>query len=268
MPRANRHFLPGHIWHITHRCHQRKFLLKFVRDRRRYLHWVFEAKKRFGLSVLNYYMVTSNHIHFLVKDTGSNVIAQSMQLIAGRIAQEYNQRRGMQGAFWEDRYHATAIEIDEHVHHCLVYIDLNMVRAGMVSHPVEWAHRGYREIQEPPKRYQIIDLRALSELCGFGKQADLQTAQRQWTDEALDGERAVREDRWSESIALGSLAFVERVKHELGGKAVYREFEQVGCGYALREPSESYARNFTGEKEALGWENTRLWDESVENAST
>jgi putative transposase len=54
-------------------------------------------------------MVTSNHIHLLVKDTGPNVIAQSMQLIAGRTAQEYNQRKGRQGAFWEDRYHATAM---------------------------------------------------------------------------------------------------------------------------------------------------------------
>jgi hypothetical protein len=33
LPRANRHFLPGHVWHITHRCHQKKFLLKFARDR-------------------------------------------------------------------------------------------------------------------------------------------------------------------------------------------------------------------------------------------
>ena len=33
MPRANRHYLPGHIWHITHRCHQRKFLLEFAGDR-------------------------------------------------------------------------------------------------------------------------------------------------------------------------------------------------------------------------------------------
>jgi hypothetical protein len=45
MPRASRHFLPGYVWHITHRCHQRKFLLKFARDRRRYLHWLFEALK-------------------------------------------------------------------------------------------------------------------------------------------------------------------------------------------------------------------------------
>jgi hypothetical protein len=51
-----------------------KICLQFARDRRRYLRWVFEAKKRFGLSVLNY-MVTSNHIHLLVKDTGPNVIA-------------------------------------------------------------------------------------------------------------------------------------------------------------------------------------------------
>jgi putative transposase len=55
MPRANRHFLPGYIWHITHRCHQRKFLLKFARDRRRYVRWVFEAKKWFGLCVLDYH---------------------------------------------------------------------------------------------------------------------------------------------------------------------------------------------------------------------
>lgn len=33
-----------------------------------------------------------------------------MQLIAGRTAQEYNQRKNRQGAFWEERYHATAIE--------------------------------------------------------------------------------------------------------------------------------------------------------------
>src|SRR4029079_1805458 len=125
MPRANRHFLPGHIWHITHRCHKKKFLLKFARDRRLYLHWLFKAKKRFGLCVLDY-VVTSNHIHLLVKDTGEDVIAQSMQLVAGRTAQGYNQRKNRQSAFLEDRYHATAIEADEHLHHCLVYSDLNM----------------------------------------------------------------------------------------------------------------------------------------------
>ena len=155
MPRANRHFLPGYVWHVTHRCHRKNFLLKFARDRRSYLHWLFEAKKRFGLSVLNY-TVTCNHVHLLVKDTGANVIANSIQLIAGRTGQEYNQRKRRHGVFWEDRYHATAVEADEHLHRCLVYIDLNMVRAGVIRYPSDWAWSGYREIQNPPKRYGVV----------------------------------------------------------------------------------------------------------------
>ena len=47
MARAKRHFLPGHVWHITHRCHKKEFLLKFARDRCRWLQWLFEAKKRY-----------------------------------------------------------------------------------------------------------------------------------------------------------------------------------------------------------------------------
>ena len=34
MPRANRHFLSGHVWHVTHRCHERNFLFKFAWDRK------------------------------------------------------------------------------------------------------------------------------------------------------------------------------------------------------------------------------------------
>ena len=64
MPRANRYFIPGYTWHITHRCHKQEFLLKFIRDRRKWISWLYEAKKRFGLAVLNY-TVTSNHIHLL-----------------------------------------------------------------------------------------------------------------------------------------------------------------------------------------------------------
>jgi len=51
MPRANKHFIPGYVWHITHPCHKQEFLLKFSRDRKRWLHGLYEAKKRFGLCV-------------------------------------------------------------------------------------------------------------------------------------------------------------------------------------------------------------------------
>lgn len=140
MPRANRHYIPGYVWHITHRCHKKEFLLKFARDRRRYLQWLFEARKRYGLSVLNY-TVTFNHVHLLVRDDGDrDVIPKSIPLMAGRSGQEFNQRKSRKGAYWEDRYHATAVETDKHLMQCLVYIDLNMVRAGVVEHPKEGIH--------------------------------------------------------------------------------------------------------------------------------
>lgn len=68
MPRVNRYFLPDHVWHITHRCHKKSFLLKFARDRRAYLRWLFEAKKRFGLRALDYGVTPAiekcNLVHF------------------------------------------------------------------------------------------------------------------------------------------------------------------------------------------------------------
>ena len=112
MPRANRHYLPNHVWHLTHRCHKREFLLKFGRDRSRWLSWLFEARERYGRAILNYVdVVTSNHIHLLVfGGEDGPAIPRSMQLVAGRTGQEFNLRKNRRGAFWEDRYHATAVE--------------------------------------------------------------------------------------------------------------------------------------------------------------
>jgi putative transposase len=141
MARATRHDIPNQIRHITQRCH-RDFLLKFKQDRHRWIQWLFEAKRRFGLVVLNY-VVTSNHTHLILKDDHKDLtIPHAIGLIAGRTAQEYNQRKKRKGAFGEDRYHATAIETGEHLLRCLVYIDLNMVRTGVIDHPSKWPHGG------------------------------------------------------------------------------------------------------------------------------
>ena len=61
----------------------RPFHLQKGPDRHQaWMGWLFEARKRFHLCVLNY-MVTSNHIHLLVYDReGRNVIPDSMQLVA------------------------------------------------------------------------------------------------------------------------------------------------------------------------------------------
>lgn len=244
MPRANRYFLPGHVWHITHRCHQQAFLLKFAKDRQCWLRWLYEARQRYGLCVLNY-MVTSNHIHLLVKDTGDDAIPRSMQLVAGRTAQFYNQRKRRKGAFWEDRYHATAVQGDHHLSQCLVYIDMNMVRAGRVSHPKAWPHCGYHELQSRQRRYRIVDVDALLSLFQFPDFPALQQAHQAWLDSELAKSRSrwQREPAWTESVAVGNQDYVAQVKSELGYRAKGRRLIEFETTYQLKEPDVLYLSN-------------------------
>ena len=263
MARANGHYIPGCVWHITHRCHKREFLLRFARDRQRWLQWLFEGKKRFGMCILNY-AVTSNHIHLLVQDGGEGeVIPQTMQLIAGRTGQEYNRRKNRKGAFWEDRYHATAVEADHHLIQCMVYIDLNMVRAGVVTHPSEWPFSGYNEIQNPRQRYSLIDHGRLRELLDIKSMEELKRSYRDWVEKSVAGQGRNRESRWTESIAVGSKAFVERTKAELGIKAIGREVMEADGVYELREGDVSYNPDFGGENSGLRVENSYFWNLTI-----
>jgi len=259
MARAKRHYIPGYIWHITHRCHKREFLLKFSKDRHRYLQWLYQARKRYGLTILNY-MVTSNHVHLLVVDDGDrDVIPSSMQLVAGRTGQEYNQRKDRKGAYWEDRYHATAVESGDHLARCMVYIDTNMVRAGVVSHPSMWSFCGYNEIQEPRRKNVLIDYERLQGLLGAGSYDQLTSRYKGWVEEYCgDGEKA-RKEEWTGSIAVGNRPFVEQVKALLGFRAKGREVKEGGEGCQLREGSALYNTLFGAEKEDIGPENTYLW---------
>lgn len=212
MPRAHRNFSPGPVWHITHRCHNQAFLLKFKRDRLRWKYWLFIARKRFGLSVLNY-IVTSNHIHLLVRDNGNGEIAQGLQLVAGRTAQEYNRRKSRKGSFWEGRYFATAVATDEHLIQCLVYIDLNMVRAGAVKHPSHWDVSGYHELQKPPRRYRIIEYDLLCRLTNSPNLGVFQKHHRRWINEQLTVKNPQREPKWTDHAAVGPEKFVAQLKY-------------------------------------------------------
>jgi putative transposase len=213
---------------------------------------MYQARKRYGLTILNY-MVTSNHVHLLVADDGErDVIPNSMQLMAGRTGQEYNQRKERKGAYWEDRYHATAVESGAHLARCMVYIDTNMVRAGVASHPSMWSFSGYNEIQAPRRKNVLIDYEKLQRLLGVGSYDQLRSSRKGWVEEYLgDGVKA-RKEEWTGSIAVGSRSFVETVKALLGFRAKGRAVIESSEGYQVREGPALYNDLFGAEKEDIG----------------
>ena len=201
---------------------------------------LFEAKKRFALSILNF-IVTSNHIHAIVSaNSGGESIPRAMQLIAGRTGQAYNRRKARKGAFWEDRYHATAIEPGEHLWRCLVYVDLNMVRAGVVDHPCQWKWSGYHEIQKPKTRYRLIDHDKLRRFLDADTNETLAQTHRRWVESQLKT-RQERQEHFGKSIAVGSEEFIRSVQKALGIRAVGRRvFETPVAGYQLKESIAAY----------------------------
>jgi hypothetical protein len=147
----------------------------------------------------------------------------------------------------------------------MVYIDMNMVRAGVVTHPSEWPFSGYNEIQNPRERYALIDHENLMELLGIGRMEELKESYRGWVEESLGVQGRGRQPRWTESIAVGSEEFVEHTKAALGIKAIGREvIEVIGEEgvYELREPETPYNVNFSGQNGHLRLQNTYFWDTS------
>jgi len=132
--------------HVTHRCQERRFLLRFANDRRQYRLRLFEAAQRFPLVKILDYVITSNHVHLLAWVRRMQDLSEMMHWLQGVAAQDANRRKKREGCFWRGRFHPTLVQTGRHLSRCLFYLDMNMVRAGVVDHPSDWAFGGAADL--------------------------------------------------------------------------------------------------------------------------
>jgi REP-associated tyrosine transposase len=116
------------------------------------------------------------------------------------------------------------------------------------------------EIQHPKAWYGIIDYEGLMELMGARRLDQLQQACREQIEEAIQRKQLQRESQWSEGLAMGSPAYVEAVRRQLGARARGRDVVRAEAGCQLREEDAAYGANLEGEKGRLSLENTRFWN--------
>ena len=244
MARANRFMQPGMIYHLTHRCHDRSFLLRFARDRCEYRERLRQASKQFDVSLLDY-CLTSNHTHDIAMESWPGGISRMMQKLEGEFAGYYNRRKHRSGAFWEDRYHCTMIEDGQHLLNCIQYVDLNMVRAGVVAHPAAWPWCGYAELVGQKTRYRLLDVERLLELLGIPDLESFAEQYRTRIEQAIAEKRLQREKRWTESIAVGSRSYVRGIAEAVRYRGRYKpRIEEAADGsWSLWEtPSKYHSR--------------------------
>jgi putative transposase len=222
MARANQLRGDGGIYHITHRCHNRAFLFQFARDRDLYRQLLREHLKGFDLFLLDY-CITLNHVHLLIDAAERDDIGRFMREVAGEFARAYNRRKKRMHAFWGDNYHATRVETGEYLWQCLCYIELNMVRCGVVAHPREWPWGGYQEIVGRRRRYRLIDLDRLCWRMRASTIHELGAHLERSLAEKIARDQLRREACWTESLAVGSKPFVESIRPA----AIYRQETNV-----------------------------------------
>jgi putative transposase len=160
------------------------------------------------------------------------------------------------------------VESDEHLAKCLVYIDLNMIRAGVVSHPPEYPLSGFNEIQNPPERYRVINRSALLDLFSVNNEERFRKEHRHWVKEEIQTDGKKRKGLWSESIAVGSEPFVAKIQQQLGARASKRSIISEDEGSVLKEGQASYKSLFEGAKAPLRLKNSYYWDIHAEYSVT
>ena len=244
MPRANRYVLAGRTFHVTHRCHDRRFLFKFGVCRTEYRRRLRLSLKRYDLSLLAY-CITSNHTHLLINAASTEALSALMQQLEGEFAEWYNRRKRRSGAFWDGRYHATMIDGGRHLWNCIKYIDLNMVRAGVVAHPEQWAWCGYDELVGKRRRYRLVDRERLLELAGGCDAAEFAANYAAMVLEDIERGRLARDPCWSESIAVGDEAFVAKVEGETWNRSKLERSATQAGRWTLRETGMPYTVHST-----------------------
>lgn len=242
MPRSSQYLLEGYTYHLTHRCHNRKFLLRFARDRDVYRKWLLKGVRRHGVSVYGF-CITSNHVHIIVHVDHVEDVSSLMQLAAGSTAKQYNIRKGHLGSLWEHPYQCTMIQDGRHLFNCLCYVDLNMIRAGVVSHPTEWNWCGYNEIIGKRTRFRILNTDRLLESLGINGLDEFRKNYMEAIKQRLATNQQAREAHWTESLAVGSHKFTEQCRslyHRRSQFDIYETPDTETNTWTIKEPPAPY----------------------------
>lgn len=138
MARLARLTLPHHLHHVLHRGNNRQNVFTTTADFERFLQILADYSILWEVAV-HAYVLMSNHFHLLVTPLqDNNGLPRMMQALGRSYGRYFNDVNSRSGTLWEGRYRSTLIQADRYGLACMVYTDLNPVRAGVVVDPVNY----------------------------------------------------------------------------------------------------------------------------------
>ncbi len=217
MARLPRFYVQDQPLHVIARGNNRQAIFAAERDYRHFRKCLTEAAETHALAVHAYVFMT-NHVHLLATPGSARSLAKTLQSLGRRYVRYFNAKHGRSGTLWEGRYRATLIDSEAYFFTCARYIELNPVRAGMVSEPgaYPWSsfrHHAYGETDDLVAVHPLYD-----DLDGTPKQR--QAAYRSLFAEVLPEARLKEiRDATNKGWVLGPEAFKDRVEALTGRRA-------------------------------------------------
>ncbi len=157
MPRPLRIIQPNTPHHIVQRGHNRQVVFAGDDDYDYYCENLVHLKQEFGCKIYAYCLMT-NHVHLIV-DPGANPesLSKLMKGVAGRQTRYVNKLEKRSGSIWEGRFKSSIISTEDYLPACCRYIELNPLRAGIVTNPASYKWSSYRYKVEGIKD-PVVDL--------------------------------------------------------------------------------------------------------------
>lgn len=152
MARLPRLTLPGYPHHLIQRGNNRQPIFTSTQHYQDMLGLMAENAAKFEVAI-HAYVLMSNHFHVLATPTTTSGLSHMMQALGRRYVRLFNDSQGRTGTLWEGRYKSTVIQSERYLLACMVYLDLNPVRAGMVDAPAHYAwssHAHYVGVRHDP----------------------------------------------------------------------------------------------------------------------
>ena len=104
------------------------------RDRLAFLGWLGKYAARFECAV-HAYVLMGNHVHLLLTASNDGGTARLMKKLCERQTLSINETQDYPGPLWEKDFEASPIHVRKHFLACMRYIELNPVRAQLVTRP-------------------------------------------------------------------------------------------------------------------------------------
>lgn len=215
MPRLRRVVIHDVPLHITQRGVDRCDTFRCDEDFAYYRWALREALDESGCE-LHAYALMTNHVHLLVTPRDVHGPARLFKSLGRRYVRHFNGRYRRTGTLWEGRYRSAVVDSIAYTFACCRYIELNPVRARMVTQPNRYRWSSYRHNVEGQTDALISEHPAYVALGRSGEER--RAAYRAMFSEKLAPEaiahvRAAQVSRLGPSRRPGDLALVAAPSH-------------------------------------------------------